>query len=118
MEGYDTVLAEEIIELYRGEGESVRRIARGLRARGLEITENTLRQILRDAGIPDIKGPLGQAKAEIPDLASYAARVPYEPMRSLAREAGVCEATLRRHLQDGGYLIRGQHRKLLARETA
>lgn len=98
-------LAEQIVKMYRDEGESSRRIVRILRARGMQINENIVNDALREAGLSNARY-IGKRKIEIPGLEKLAARWnggSGESLTALAKEAGVAGETLGRRFVEAGY---------------
>jgi hypothetical protein len=116
---YEQHIKDEIVTRYRDERDTVRRIARDFRSRGLPSNENDLRQILRDAGLMGPGKPWGVSRVGIPNLEEYGERALYEPVEEIAKELGICGDTLRRRLQEANLLPRGRvGRRLLPKPSA
>lgn len=114
----DQALADEIVTMYRDEGESSRRIVRILRARGLRITENIVHEVLRNVGLSTAKD-MGKKRIEIPNLDELASRWAGgagEPLASLGKEAGVSGETLGRRFREAGYARKEASRTMVGSE--
>ncbi|MFE6185496.1 hypothetical protein ACFQ6U_13825 [Streptomyces sp. NPDC056465] len=90
----DLVPVEEVVRRYDGgRGERIEAITRDLRTRGLEISQATVRSVLRDVGVAFTQRRRGAKAAEHLDV-----------LTALAHDAGVHAGTLRKAIRqyEGG----------------